>query len=181
MPVLRQKKKYVKAFCRQVVKKKRTACVPEEIVDSLQEMINRKEQLAVLDELFDVFAKWFSISEKPNILIIDEVDTATNKQVFLDFLAQIRADYLEQKKDPEEKTFQSVILAGVTDVKHLKSKIRSEDGHKVNNSWNIATDFDIDMSLSEGGIQGMLDDYEADHHTGMDTAYFPSCSFHSAF
>jgi len=31
------------------------------------------------------------------------------------------------------------------------------------------TDFDIDMSLSEPGIQGMLEEYEADHHTGMDT------------
>ena len=26
------------------------------------------------------------------------------------------------------------------------------------------------MSLSEEGIKGMLDEYEADHHTGMDTA-----------
>ena len=25
------------------------------------------------------------------------------------------------------------------------------------------------MSLSEDGIKGMLDEYEADHHTGMDT------------
>ena len=66
--------------------------------------------------------------------------------------------------------FQSVILAGVTDVKHLKSKIRPEDAHKVNGPWNIAADFDIDMSLSSEGIRGMLDEYEADHHTGMDTA-----------
>ena len=36
------------------------------------------------------------------------------------------------------KTFQSVILAGVTDVKHLKGKIRSEDAHKENSPWNIA-------------------------------------------
>lgn len=27
----------------------------------------------------------------------------------------------------------------------------------------------IDMSLSEDGIKGMLDEYEADHDTGMDT------------
>ena len=55
----------------------------------------------------------------------------------------------------------------MTDVKHLKSKIRPEDQHRVNSPWNIATDFDIDMSLSETGIRGMLEDYEADHHTGM--------------
>ena len=68
------------------------------------------------------------------------------------------------------KTLQSVILAGVTDVKHLKAKIRPEEEHKENSPWNIAADFDIDMSLSEDGIKGMLDEYEADHHTGMDTA-----------
>ena len=67
-------------------------------------------------------------------------------------------------------TFQSVILAGVTDVKNLTSKIREEDQQRVYSPWNIAADFDIDMSLSEAGIRGMLEEYEADHRTGMDTA-----------
>ena len=162
--------KFVKAFCRQLIKKKKKAGIPDRVEQDLQDIINRKEHLAVLDELFDVLDSWCEVSEKRIVMIIDEVDTATNNQVFLDFLAQLRADYLEQEKDPDDKTFQSVILAGVTDVKHLKSKIRPEDGHKENSPWNIAADFDIDMSLSETGIKGMLDEYEADHHTGMDTA-----------
>lgn len=58
----------------------------------------------------------------------------------------------------------------MTDVKHLKSKIRSDDEGKENSPWNIAADFNVDMSLPESGIKGMLDEYEADHHTGMDTA-----------
>ena len=161
--------KFVKAFCRQAIKKKRKTAIPEVIMNALQEIVDRKDHLAVMDELFDIFDDWCNTAEKPVVLIVDEVDTATNNQVFLDFLAQLRADYLEQKKDPEDKTFQSVILAGVTDVKHLKSKIRDEDQHKVNSPWNIAADFDIDMSLSESGIKGMLDEYEADHQTGMDT------------
>ena len=161
--------KFVKAFCRQVVKKKKKAGIPDDIAQDLLEIVGRKEHMAVLDELFDILNRWCDISEKAIVMIIDEVDTATNNQVFLDFLAQLRADYLEQKKDPEEKTFQSVILAGVTDVKHLKSKIRSDGEQKVNSPWNIAADFDIDMSLSESGIKGMLDEYETDHHTGMDT------------
>ena len=123
-----------------------------------------------MDELFRIFSRWCNSSEKPIILIIDEVDSATNNQVFLDFLAGLRALYIKHQKNSEFKTFQSVILAGVTDVKHLKSKIREEDQHKVNSPWNIAADFDIDMSLSEDGIKGMLDEYEADHNTGMDTA-----------
>ena len=49
-------------------------------------------------------------------------------------------------------------------------KIRSSDQHKVNSPWNIAADFDVDMSLSADGIRGMLDEYEKDHATGMDTA-----------
>lgn len=159
--------KFVKAFCRLVIKKGKKAGIAQDILDELKEMSGRND--AVLDELFYVLNDWCSCSEKPIIMIIDEVDTASNNQVFLDFLAQLRADYLAQKKDPEEKTFKSVILAGVTDIKHLKSKIREEDEHKVNSPWNIAADFNIDMSLSEDGIRGMLDEYEADHHTGMAT------------
>lgn len=100
--------------------------------------------------------------------MIDEVDSATNNQVFLDFLAGLREGYIN-RDTKDMPAFQSVILAGVTDVKHLRSKIREEDQHKVNSPWNIAADFDIDMSLSETGIKGMLDDYESDHHTGMNT------------
>ena len=67
-------------------------------------------------------------------------------------------------------TFKSVILAGVTDIKSLKRKIRPDEAHKFNSPWNIAADFNIDMSLSVEGITVMLDEYENDHHTEMNTA-----------
>ncbi len=161
--------KFVQAFCRQVLARGKKLPIPDAVKEELQDYISRKEDKAVFDELFTSLNEWCEVSVKPVVLIIDEVDTATNNQVFLDFLAQLRADYLGREDDPDEKTFQSVILAGVTDVKHLRLKIRSEDEHKVNSPWNIAADFDIDMSLSEDGIRGMLEEYEADHHTGMDT------------
>ena len=41
--------------------------------------------------------------------MIDEVDSATNNQVFLDFLAQLRGYYINRSRFA---TFQSVILAG---------------------------------------------------------------------
>ena len=123
-----------------------------------------------MDELFRIFMKWFTEASKPVVMIIDEVDTATNNQVFLDFLGKLRSGYLKRERNQGYKTFQSVILAGVTDVKHLKSKIRPEEAAKENSPWNIAADFTIDMSLPETGIREMLDEYEADHHTGMDTA-----------
>ena len=160
---------FVQAFSRQVLARGKKLPIPDSVKQKLQEYISRKEDKAVFDELFSALSKWCEESERPVVMIIDEVDTAANNQVFLDFLAQLRADYLEREDDPEEKTFWSVILAGVTDVKHLRSRLRPEDAHKVNSPWNIAADFDIDMSLSENGIKGMLEDYELDHHTGMDT------------
>jgi hypothetical protein len=37
----------------------------------------------------------------------------------------------------------------------------------MNSPWNIAVDFDIDMSFSAKEIKTMLVEYEKDHHTGM--------------
>ena len=142
------------------------AQIPENILVDLDAINQKTADLIRMDELFRVFRRWCKESEKKIVLMIDEVDTASNNQVFLDFLAQLRSGYLKRKTI---SSFQSVILAGVTDVKHLKAKIRSEEAHKENSPWNIAADFTIDMSLSESGIKGMLGEYEADHHTGMDT------------
>lgn len=132
--------------------------------------LSEQENSAKLNDIFRIFDKWCKDNIKPIVLIIDEVDTATNNQVFLDFLGKLRSNYIKKERNPKFKTFHSVILAGVTDIKHLKSKIREESESKQNSPWNIAADFDIDMSLSEDGIKGMLEEYEEDHHTGMDTA-----------
>lgn len=143
--------------------------IPKKYYDEFDALNKKEEDRVKLDELFRIFMKWFRESEKPIVLLIDEVDSATNNQVFLDFLAQLRSLYLKRKKNRSLKTFQSVILAGVTDVRHLKAKIRGEADTKENSPWNIAADFTIDMSLSEEGIRKMLDEYEDDHHTGMNT------------
>lgn len=144
--------------------------VPDEYYDKLHDLAGRSENL-VLNDLFRVFDRWLKENSKHVVLIIDEVDTAANNQVFLDFLGKLRSNYLKREKNPAYKTFHSVILAGVSDIKHIKGKIRTDSAVKENSPWNIAADFDVDMSLSEKGIRGMLEDYEADHGTGMDTAY----------
>jgi hypothetical protein len=71
-------------------------------------------------------------------------------------------------------TFHNVVLAGVYDIKNLKLKMihagthQLQDGEKrINSPWNIATDFEVDMSLSVTEIANMLADYERDEHTGM--------------
>ena len=130
----------------------------------LKEVIKNKEEKIGLFELFKHLCKICATSKKPIVLMIDEVDSATNNQVFLDFLAQLRGYYLNRIK---MTTFQSVILAGVYDIRNLKRKLRPEDEHKVNSPWNIATNFDIDMSFSWKEIEIMLKEYETDYHTNM--------------
>ena len=99
------------------------------------------------------------------VLLIDEVDQACNSVAFLQFLGLLREMYLKRDTRP---TFQSVILAGVYDIKNLKLKLRSEDQHQYNSPWNIAAPFDVDMSLSATGIAGMLAEYKADHELEFD-------------
>ncbi|MCI9142023.1 MAG: ATP-binding protein [Lachnospiraceae bacterium] len=115
--------------------------------------------------LFERLSDLCAVSPKPVILMIDEVDSASNYQVFLDFLALLRGYYLHRKEFP---TFRSVILAGVYDIRNLKQKLRAESEHKNNSPWNIAAEFPVAMALDETGIEGMLAEYEADHHMGMD-------------
>ncbi|MCD8133017.1 MAG: AAA-like domain-containing protein [Clostridiales bacterium] len=99
------------------------------------------------------------------VLLIDEVNSASNNQVFLDFLAQLRFYYLKRSNIV---TFQSVILAGVYDVKNLKHRIHPVEESKYNSPWNIAVDFEIDMGFSAKDIVTMLRQYESDWNTGMD-------------
>ena len=142
--------------------------IPDETLRALEEYNESDDGKIKMDDFFRIIKRWIKREEKPIVLIIDEVDTAANNQVFLDFLAQLRDGYIKRSTD-NMPAFQSVILSGVTDIKHLRSKIREDEQHKENSPWNIAADFNIDMSLSEEGIRGMLDEYEKDHRTEMDT------------
>lgn len=99
------------------------------------------------------------------VLFIDEVDQASEQEPFLKLLGSLRDMYLNRNED---STFQSVILAGVYDIKNLKLKMRPEEQHQYNSPWNIAVPFDVDMSLSAEGIAGMLAEYKADHSLSFD-------------
>ena len=119
------------------------------------------------DNLSDKITALCMACEQGVILMIDEVDKSSDNQIFLNFLGMLRGKYLlrQQKRDV---TFKSVILAGVYDIKNLKLKLRPDVEQKYNSPWNIATDFNIDMSLSVKEIASMLSEYENDYHTGMD-------------
>jgi len=99
-------------------------------------------------------------SSKPVVVLIDEVDQASNNDGFIKFLGVLRNMYLSRDKF---NTFHSVILAGVYDIKNLKLKMRSNDNHQYNSPWNISVPFDVNMSLPAEGIINMLAEFKADH------------------
>lgn len=106
-------------------------------------------------------------AEKNVILMVDEVDKAADNQIFLTFLGMLRDKFMMYRKG-REKTFSSVILAGVHDIKNLKIKIRPEEEQSYNSPWNVSADFCVDLSFSPEEIGTMLLRYEEDCHTGMD-------------
>jgi hypothetical protein len=105
---------------------------------------------------------------KPVILMIDEVDRASDYDVFISLLGLFRRMYLDRRANGRDSTFHSVVLAGVHDIKNLKAKIRPDSEHAYNSPWNIAAAFDVDLGFAPGEIATMLTEYEADHQTGMD-------------
>lgn len=139
--------------------------ISEGLSEQLRKIADGADGFTRMANLFKWLSLWCRNTSKPIVLIIDEVDSASNNQVFLDFLAQLRGYYLNRNKKP---TFHSVILAGVHDIRNLRQKIRTDAEHKHNSPWNIASPFEVDMNFSPDDIAGMLTDYENDHHTGMD-------------
>lgn len=154
---------FVMAFAGELIESVKD--LPKEIQGKLVTFAEGDAKSLTLLALFKVINRWCGQSEKGIVLMIDEVDSATNNQVFLDFLAQLRDCYISRDVKP---VFQSVILTGVYDVRNIKKKIRPEEEHKYNSPWNIAADFLVDMSFSVKDISGMLREYEADYKTGMD-------------
>ncbi len=136
-------------------------------VEDLSRLMEQSEPL-------DTFVQWDRfISElceraaKPVVLMIDEVDKSSGKQLFLDFLGLLRAKYLA-RSEGQDVTFQSVILAGVHDVKNLKARIRPDTERKYDSPWNIAADFDVDLCFNPAEIEPMLEEYALDRHVALD-------------
>ena len=124
-----------------------------------------------LNDLSNVITKLVVKADKRVVLILDEVDKSSNNQLFLSFLGMLRNKYL-LRNEGEDFTFYSVILAGVHDIKSLKIKIRPDEEHKYNSPWNIASDFDVDMSFSKEEIGTMLKDYIKNKGVKLDKEYF---------
>ena len=114
-------------------------------------------------------------TDKKVVLFIDEVDKSSNNQLFVSFLAMLREKYLIRDS---VKTFHSIVLAGLHDVKTLKLKLRPNEEQKYNSPWNIAADFKVDMNLQASEIKPMLDDYCQDSGVKMNTKQMAEVLFY---
>lgn len=135
-----------------------------------------------LKDLSKAVTKFIKASDEEVIFLIDEVDKSSNNQLFLSFLGMLRNKYLSREAG-NDYTFKSVILAGVHDVKQaskiydfemiaysceelsrssIKKDLKIRDNgeeEKYNSPWNIAVDFNVDLSFNPCEIQSMLKEY----------------------
>ena len=162
------------SFCQRVFKLLYTSMVygnfdqiPKTVIEECRSMFADKKTNVDLWTLSDFISRLCLQTSKPVVLMIDEVDQASNQQIFLAFLGALRDQYINRTERP---AFQSVILAGVYDIKNLKLRIRSEQEHQYNSPWNIATKFDVNMSFEPSDILGMLTDYAEDRGISFDYA-----------
>lgn len=160
-------------FCKMFLRLLKTQIVYG-MTEGIPQTVSDRMDMCICEDIFgfpmlkDFITDMCMQTGREIILMIDETDQACNNQIFLDFLAILRSMYLRRRYI---RTFQSVILAGVYDIKNLKIKICPDEHHKYNSPWNITEDFKVDMSFSAQDIAGMLQEYEKDIRSGMDIAH----------
>ena len=106
-------------------------------------------------------------SSNPTVLVVDNADKANNQFRFVDFLGFLRNNYLERNSHGKTIGFHSVVLACERDIRNIV--LYDSFGERIKSApWNIAADFNVDMTFHPEEIAQMLGDYENDVHTGMD-------------
>ena len=138
--------------------------------------IEEEENIFIFDkessfaDLAKIVTKFIKSMDKPVVLLIDEVDQASNNNLFVRFLGLLRNKYLLMNED-RDFSFYSVVLAGLHDVKNLKLKLRPDEEAIYNSPWNIAISYDVDMTFSAKQIETMLVEYVSVTNAKMDIAY----------
>ena len=134
--------------------------------ESLITLIDEMKNLDNFNDLNRFITRFVKESDKEVILFIDECDESTNNDIFLKFLGVLRKKYLLRTEELDV-TFKSVILAGVHDVKNLKYKVRAGETEQTNSPWNIAENFNVDMSFNEVEVRSLLEDYLSENPSMM--------------
>jgi hypothetical protein len=128
--------------------------------DEKERLKQHGKGLKTLAEVSRGISSYIQKVNKKVILIIDEVDRASNFTLFIHFLGMLRDKYLKRNSG-KDTTFHSIILAGLHDIKNLKMKMHTNSEPFYNSPWNIATEFKVDMSFSAEEIETMLIDYNS--------------------
>ena len=164
---------FCRVFMRRIQRALEFTDVPEEYRKSwLDENVENFDELGF--HITEMCKPDTAGSDKKIVLMIDEVDKTSNNRTYLHFLGMLRDKYLEREKN-KDLTFHSVILAGVYDIKNIKLKMINEgvytpsatENKLYNSPWNIAADFEVNMSFNSAEIATMLVEYETEHNTGM--------------
>ena len=143
-----------------------------------QTLVQEGQKVLNLGGLDNIITTLTLSTQKRIVLLIDEVDKSSNNDLFLDFLGILRSKYLNSMEG-NDKTFHSVILVGVTDIKTLKQKIRPDIATSPNNSpWNIATAYKVDMNLQPSEILPMLEDYAQERGVVLNAPELADRLFH---
>jgi hypothetical protein len=140
-------------------------------------LVEENSNISDFSKLSRFFTQFVGKTGRNVVLMIDEVDKSSNNQLFLDFLGMLRTKYLA-RNEGKDRSFHSVILAGVYDVKSLKAKIRPDSEQKYNSPWNIAVDFEVDLSLRPGEIVPMLEQYAHERKVTIDIPFFSEKLFY---
>ncbi|MBF0103673.1 MAG: AAA family ATPase [Desulfobacterales bacterium] len=130
-------------------------------------LFEQQREMKNLNDLSEFITEFVITSGRKVVLLIDEVDSSSNNQLFLYFLGMLRNKYLSRNQG-DDSTFHSVILVGVHDVRNLKLKIRPDGERQYNSPWNIAADFKVDLSFSPEEISTMLQEYCTIENVKMD-------------
>ncbi len=142
----------------------------------IDEDILSYNEKSTFENLSDTITNFIKIIDKKVVLFIDEVDKTSNNELFLGFLGLLRDKYLGAL-DERDVSFHSVILAGLHDVKNLKLKLRDNSEAIYNSPWNIAVDYNVDMTFKPKQIETMLVDYISATSAKMNITPIAECLY----
>jgi len=136
-------------------------------IEISKNIVELSDSINNFEGLSEVITELIEQSKKDIVIFIDEVDKSSNNQIFLSFLGMLRNKFLLRQQG-KDKTFHSIILAGVYDIKNLKLRLRQDEEKKYNSPWNIAVNFNVDMRFDIEEITSMLKEYSNDKNISMD-------------
>lgn len=132
---------------------------------SLHDFLVENNHVEDLGDVSNIITRLVLKSSRKLVILIDEVDASSEYASFINFLGMLRRKFLVRMDQP---TFYSVVLAGVHDIKNLKFKLRNPEEAKYNSPWNIAVDFEVDLSFNPPEIAPMLEQYSEAEGVSMD-------------